>query len=218
MFSRHKRPYHELHIITSTYSNPHVRIPLTLLAQSDILMWRSLALLLVARPALLSDHKVCSTTLTLHCQQRGTPAEHNGIHAIIFELLLCWRLGITKFHYNLHGDSMSSLAWVKANRVNSSLARRENIVFTTLSMHLDANVAVTTHIPGILIVVFDGLSRNVSPATQRLQRIQRCQQRIDVIYPPFVWPWWSYRWYHRTHKFITKILARIVTSCLCTYR
>ena len=136
MFSRHKRPYHELHIITSTYSNPHVRIPLTLLAQSDILMWRSLALLLVARPALLSDHKVCSTTLTLHCQQRGTPAEHNGIHAIIFELLLCWRLGITKFHYNLHGDSMSSLAWAKANRVNSSLARRENIVFTTLSMHL----------------------------------------------------------------------------------
>jgi hypothetical protein len=55
------------------------------------------------------------------------------------------------------------------------------------SIHaLDANVAVTTHIPGILIVVFDGLSRNVSPATQRLQRIQRCQQRIDVIYPPFV--------------------------------
>ena len=217
MFSRHKRPYHELHIITSTYSNLHVRIPLTLLAQSDILMWRSLALLLVARPALLSDHKVCSTTLTLRCQQWGTPAEHNGIHAIIFELLLCWRLGITKFHYNLHGDSMSSLAWAKANRVNSSLARRENIVFTTLSMHLDANVAVTTHIPGILIVVFDGLSRNVSPATLGFDVSKEFNAANDAS---IVWSWRSSRWYHRTHKLVTQmyILAYTLTPCLCKYR
>jgi hypothetical protein len=31
-------------------------------------------------------------------------------------------------------------------------------------MHLDANVAEATHIPGILNVVFDGLSRNVHPS------------------------------------------------------
>ena len=84
--------------------------------------------------------------------------------AIIFGLLPCWRHGLTNFHYNLHGDNMSSLVWAQANRVNSSLARRKNIVLTTLSMHLDANVAVATHIPGVLNVVFDGLSRNVSPS------------------------------------------------------
>ena len=31
-------------------------------------------------------------------------------------------------------------------------------------MHLDAKVAVTTHIPGKLNVIFDGLSRLLSPA------------------------------------------------------
>ena len=59
---------------------------------------------------------------------------------------------------------MSSLAWAQANRVNSSLAHRGNIAFITLSMHFDDNVAVATHIPGILNVVFDWLSRNVSPS------------------------------------------------------
>jgi len=48
MLSRHMRPYtHELHIITSAYSDPHIRIPLTLVVQSDMLMWHSFALLLV---------------------------------------------------------------------------------------------------------------------------------------------------------------------------
>lgn len=55
MLRRHMRPYtHKLHIITSAYSNPHIRIPLTFVAQPEILMWRSFALLLVAWPALLS--------------------------------------------------------------------------------------------------------------------------------------------------------------------
>ena len=188
------RPYtHEMHIITSAYSSPHIRIPLTLVAQSDILMWRSFALLLVARPALLSrtldsfrsqtpqycfkydasllriDVGVYSaeSDLLLTFAAVDLPfAVNNEAHrqntmefiAIIFGMLLCWRHGLTNFHYNLHGDSMSSLVWAQANRVNSSLARRGNIVFTTLS------VAVATHIPGVLNVVFDGLSRNVSPS------------------------------------------------------
>lgn len=56
-------------------------------------------------------------------------------------------LGLSNFHYNLHRDSLSSLAWTQADKANSSLARWGNIVFTTLSMHLDAHVAILTHIP-----------------------------------------------------------------------
>ena len=58
---------------------------------------------------------------------------------------------------------MSSLAWAKDDRVNSTLARRGNIVFTTLSMHLDATVAVATHIPGKLNIIYDELSRLLTP-------------------------------------------------------
>ena len=83
--------------------------------------------------------------------------------AVIFGLLLAWRKKLQNFHYTLHGDSTSSLAWAKADRVNSLLARRANIVFTTVSMHLNATITDTEHIPGKLNVIFDGLSRNVSP-------------------------------------------------------
>lgn len=68
-------------------------------------------------------------------------------------LLLCWRRGIRNVHHNLHGDSMSLLAWAQADRVNSTLAHRRNIVFSTVSMHWDATVSVT---------ICDGLSRNIS--------------------------------------------------------
>ena len=64
--------------------------------------------------------------------------------AIVFGLLLCWRLQLSNFHYNLHGDSMSSLAWAQADLVNSVLAWRDNIIFTTLSMRFDAHVAIAT--------------------------------------------------------------------------
>ena len=198
MLSRHMRPYtHELHIITSGYSSPHVRIPLTLMAQSDILLWRSFVLVLVAQPTKLSrplesfrpqqpqycfkydaslfriavgvyatetDSLVTFAAVDLPFDVNNEARRQNTMEfiAIIFGLLLCWRRGITNFNYNLHGDSMSSLAWAQADRVNSTLARRGNIVFTTVSMHLEATVAVTTHIPGKLNVVYDGLSRNVS--------------------------------------------------------
>ena len=84
--------------------------------------------------------------------------------AIVFGLLLCWRSQLTRFHYDLHGDSVSSLAWARHSRVNSVIARRSNIVFTTLSMHLDSHVATTQHVPGKLSTVFDGLSSNKSPS------------------------------------------------------
>jgi hypothetical protein len=83
---------------------------------------------------------------------------------IICGLLPCWRTARSNFYYNLHGDSMSSLAWAENDRVNSALARRGNIVFTTLSMHLDATVAATTHIPGKLNIIYDGLSRLLTPS------------------------------------------------------
>ena len=83
--------------------------------------------------------------------------------AIILGLLIAWRSNISNFHYQLHGDSISSLAWAKADRVNSTLARRANIVFTTISLHLNATIADTLHIPGKLNIIFDGLSRGMSP-------------------------------------------------------
>ena len=73
--------------------------------------------------------------------------------AVILGLLLAWRSNVRNFHYQLHGDSISSLAWAKADRVNSTLARRANIVFTT----------ITVHVPGTLNVIFDGLSSGLSP-------------------------------------------------------
>ena len=200
LLSRHMRPYtHELHIITSAYDNPNVRIKLTTIAQSDIIMWRSYSLLLVSKPFLLSrtlesfrprdpqycfkydaslyriavgvhsaidDELIAFAAIDLPFAVNTEARRQNTMEftAIVFGLLLCWRLAIKDFNYNLHGDSMSSLAWAQANRVNSTIARRSNIVFTTLSMHLNAHVAIATHIPGKLNVVYDGLSRNVSPA------------------------------------------------------
>jgi hypothetical protein len=53
--------------------------------------------------------------------------------AVILGLLLAWRSSLHNFTYNLHGDSVSSLAWAKADRVNSTIARQANIVFKCCS-------------------------------------------------------------------------------------
>jgi hypothetical protein len=60
---------------------------------------------------------------------------------------------------------MSSLAWANGDRTNSILARRSNIVFTTLSVHLDCQVATIEHVPGKLNIIMDGLSRDVDPSS-----------------------------------------------------
>ena len=184
MLSPHMRSYtHELHTITSGYTKPHVRISLSLTAQSDIMMWRSFALVLVAEPARLSrtmesfrpkdstygfkydaaldriavgvflisnDTLLTFAAVDLPFQVNNEARRQNTMEfiAIVFGLLLCWCLGLSSFHYDLHGDSMSSLEWAKQSRVNSIIARRSNIVFTTLLVHLDAHVATTQHVPG----------------------------------------------------------------------
>ena len=84
--------------------------------------------------------------------------------AVVLGLLLAWRTSLTAFYYDLHGDNMSSLAWARSDRTNSILARRTNIIFTTISMHVHAQLVNTEHIPGSMNIVFDRLSRKVSPA------------------------------------------------------
>ena len=69
---------------------------------------------------------------------------------------------------------MSSLIWAENDRVNSALARRGNIVYTTLSMYLDATVAVVTHIPGKLNIIYDGLSRLLTPSELGLAMMSLC--------------------------------------------
>ena len=67
--------------------------------------------------------------------------------AVVLGLLLAWSASLHHFTYNLHEDSISSLAWAEADRVNSTLARQANIIFSTISVHLHATVAETVHIP-----------------------------------------------------------------------
>ena len=99
--------------------------------------------------------------------------------AVILGLLIAWRCNVRNFHYQLHGDSISSLAWAKADRVNSTLARRANIVFTTISLHLEATVADTLHVPGKMNVIFDGLSRGMSPMELELDTTLQYDSATD---------------------------------------
>jgi len=199
ILSRHMRPYtHTLHAITSGYHCPHVKIRLSELAQSDIMMWRAFVLLLIADPSRLSRpmesfrrqpaQYIIKYDASLTGLGVGLFAVHNNrllsyaalqlpfsvdsdssnqntmeFVAVILGLLLAWRAKLHTFYYDLHGDNMSSLAWARSDRTNSLLARRANIIFTTISMHVHAQLAETEHIPGSMNIVFDGLSRNVSP-------------------------------------------------------
>ncbi len=63
------------------------------------------------------------------------------------------------FAYNVVGDNTTSLTWVKKGKAASTLARRANIGYSLLAADLDASVAEIKHIPGVLNVVYDGLSR-----------------------------------------------------------
>ena len=58
------RPYtHTLHIITSGYVHSNVKIPLTDMAQSDVMIWRAFTVLLIANPARLSRSMILYDTL-----------------------------------------------------------------------------------------------------------------------------------------------------------
>jgi hypothetical protein len=106
--------------------------------------------------------------------------------AVVLGLLLAWRLKLKNFHYDLHGDNMSSLAWAKADRVNSLLARKANIIFTTISMHLNATLSETEHVPGSMNILFDGLSRNVSPEDLGLDPLLMYQAAGDYAVNQFI--------------------------------
>jgi hypothetical protein len=54
LISPHEPYTHALHAITSGYSQPHIKIKLSVLAQSDVMMWRSFVLVLIANPVKLS--------------------------------------------------------------------------------------------------------------------------------------------------------------------
>lgn len=82
--------------------------------------------------------------------------------AVLLGLSLAATCGLRDFAYALHGDSVSSLAWVSADRAVSSFARRTNAAVVVLSIHLNARVAETVHVPGVDNVVYDGLSRGKS--------------------------------------------------------
>ena len=198
ILSRHMRPYtHTLHVITSGYTQPHAKIHLSDLAQSDVMMWRAFVLLLIAQPERLSrtmesfrpqiaiycikydasltglgvgiyhlptNELITYAAMTLPFEVTNESKRQNTMEfvAVVLGLLLAWRASLKNFAYNLHGDSISSLAWAQADRVNSTLARPANIIFTTISVHLNATVAETVHIPGTLNIIFDGLSRGLT--------------------------------------------------------
>ena len=222
ILSKHMRPYTvTLHAITSGYDQPHVRIQLNVLAQSDVMMWRAFVLLLIANPEKLSrtmesfrpqtaqfcikydasltglgvgiynvlnDTLLTYSALELPFQVTNESKRQNTMEfvAVVFGLLLAWRLQFKNFSYTLHGDNMSSLAWATADRVNSTLARRANIVFTTISMHINASLSDTQHIPGIMNVLFDGLSRHISPTELGLDPTLMFNATDDVSVLRFV--------------------------------
>ena len=113
----------------------------------------------------MNNRLVIYTALQLPFTVDNNSSNQNTMEftAVVLGLLLAWRTKLSNFYYDLHGDNKSSLAWAKSDRVNSVLARKANIIFTTISMHLNANLADAEHVPGVLNIVFDGLSRNVSP-------------------------------------------------------
>ena len=81
--------------------------------------------------------------------------------AIVLGLLLAWRKKLNTFYYDLHGDNMSSLAWARSDRANSML-------------------------PGSMNIVFDGLSRNVSPEQLGLDPLLMYPTAADSIINEFI--------------------------------
>ena len=56
-------------------------------------------------------------------------------------------------------------AWVLSRGQKGTEQIQSNIVFTTLSVHLDCQVATTEHVPGKMNIIMDGLSRDVDPSS-----------------------------------------------------
>lgn len=84
--------------------------------------------------------------------------------AVLLGLLLIKQTGCVApgFAYDLVGDNVTSLSWVRRGYTASVLARRANVGFSLVAVDLDATLAETRHIAGELNVVYDGLSRGKS--------------------------------------------------------
>ena len=99
--------------------------------------------------------------------------------AVILGLLLAWRSNIRHFHYQLHGDSISSLAWAKADRVNSTLARRANIDLNPSQRNSSRHCTRTWHIERHLRWVITRLV-TIRPRLRPNIVLQYCNRRWDT--------------------------------------
>jgi hypothetical protein len=106
--------------------------------------------------------------------------------AVVLGLLLLVGLGRKNFSFLLFGDSVSSLAWVTSDRVASSVAKRANIAMVVLSVHCNAYVAETVHVPGVDNIVYDGLSRGKSAAEVGLDPSAQLLLQADHPYARFI--------------------------------
>jgi hypothetical protein len=93
-------------------------------------------------------------------------------------VLLCQMLNIHHQSCELHGDSISSLAWSQQDRASSTLARRSNIAYTLAAAHNDITVVNCIHIPGKENVVYDGLTRLRTAADVGLP------PHLQLFFPP----------------------------------
>ena len=62
----------------------------------------------------------------------------------------------------------------------------ENIVFTTISIHINALVSDTHHIPGKLNQIYDGLSRHVPPEDLGLNPTLTLKAAVDISIVHFI--------------------------------
>jgi hypothetical protein len=110
------------------------------------------------------EQLLCFTALMLPFPTSTDSSRQNTYEylAVLLGLLLLAHLNKKDFTFKLYGDSVSSLAWITADRVASLVARRANMAMVVLSVFCNAHVSETIHVPGVDNVVYDGLSRGKS--------------------------------------------------------
>jgi hypothetical protein len=121
----------------------------------------------VFQVAAQEEQLLCYAVLPVPCDVHADSSYQNTFEylAVLLGLLLLASEHQRDFTFAAFGDSMSSLAWLSADRVHSDRALRANLGMVTLAVHCNAHAVETTHVAGVLNVVFDGLSRALSPAT-----------------------------------------------------
>jgi hypothetical protein len=82
---------------------------------------------------------------------------------VLMGLALARHLGFKEFGYHVIGDSMNTLSWCEKQRANSFLARRASVAYALLATDIKADICGTTHLAGVDNVIYDGLSRGLTP-------------------------------------------------------